>query len=114
MEEPESRALIEAIRPLRPHLTSVVGELETARVCRRAGVPPEQVEQIRAGLVVVALDDEVLRVAATVESPTLRTLDAVHLATAVSLRGDLDAMITYDARLAAAAQEAGISVQAPA
>jgi uncharacterized protein len=113
VEEPGSHALIEAIRPLRPHLTSVIGELETARVCRRAGVPSEQVEQIRAGLVVLALDDEVLRVAVTVEPPTLRTLDAVHLATAVSLGSDLDALITYDARLTTAARDAGLPVQAP-
>lgn len=94
-------------------MTSVVGEIETIRVCGRGSVPPEQVEELRDGLVVVALDDEVRRLAAVVGPPLLRTLDAIHLATALSLREDLDGLVAYDARLARAAAGAGLPVLAP-
>ena len=51
--------------------------------------------------------------AATVGAPTLRTLDAVHLAAALDLGSDLEAMVTYDQRLADAARACGIRVIAP-
>ena len=44
----------------------------------------------------------------------LRTLDAIHLAAAMTLRVSLSAFVTYDRRLAAAAQEAGWPVMSPA
>ena len=114
VEETESAALLEAIAGHGPYLTSVVGEIETLRACRRAEVPFEQVDELRAGLVVVALDDEVRQLASEVGSPTLRTLDAIHLATALSLGEDLDSLVTYDLRLAQAAADASIPVISPA
>src|SRR5438067_12994385 len=45
--------------------------------------------------------------------PRLRTLDAIHLATALDLEEDLDFLVTYDKRLAEAAREAGLQVVAP-
>ena len=94
-------------------MTSVVGEIETLRVCRRAHVPSVQVDELRAGLVIVALDDDVRRLASEVCPPMLRTLDAIHLATAMSLREDLDSLVTYDLRLARAAADAAIPVLSP-
>ncbi|MBW8867314.1 MAG: hypothetical protein JF610_08250 [Acidobacteria bacterium] len=44
---------------------------------------------------------------------TLRALDAIHLATALSLEPDVDGMVVYDTRLAAAARAAGLRVWAP-
>jgi predicted nucleic acid-binding protein len=44
---------------------------------------------------------------------TLRTLDAIHVATALSLGADVSQLATYDDRLAQAAVEAGIDVIAP-
>lgn len=113
MEEIESAALLAAIEGRGPYATSVVGEIETVRVCRRAAIPPEQVEELRAGLVIVVLDDEVSRLASEVGSPALRTLDAIHLATALSLRDELDALVTYDIRLARASADAAIPVLSP-
>jgi uncharacterized protein len=111
--EPESEALVAAIHERGPYVTSVVGEIETVRVCRRANVPAGQVEELREGLVVVALDEEVRRLSATAGAPELRTLDAVHLATALSLRTDLEGLFTYDARLAGEARAAGLAVASP-
>ena len=84
------------------------------RACRRAGVAAGQVDAVRDGLVIVALDEEARRLAASIDPPLLRTLDAIHLGTALSLREELEAMVTYDARLAGAAGEAGLAASSPA
>jgi len=59
-----------------------------------------------------SMDEAVLRAAAGLDPPDLLSLDAVHLATAASLRG-LGALCCYDRRLAAAARAAGIEVAQP-
>ncbi|MEO6085410.1 MAG: type II toxin-antitoxin system VapC family toxin [Umezawaea sp.] len=43
----------------------------------------------------------------------LRSLDAIHLVSAMRLRGDLDAFVAYDKRLVSAAQNAGLPVVSP-
>lgn len=55
VEEPESEALVTAMGGRGPYATSVVGEIETVRVCRRAAVPPAQIDELLGGLLVVAL-----------------------------------------------------------
>jgi len=113
VEEPESQALLARLKGNGPYVTSVVGEIETVRVCRRANVPAEKVEEVLGGVALVALDDEVRRLASTAGAVTLRTLDAIHLATALSLGRYLEAILTYDLRLAEAARDAGLAVAAP-
>jgi uncharacterized protein len=61
----------------------------------------------------IAVSTRILTEAAAIEQPFLRTLDAIHLAAAVSLRASLSAFVTYDKRLAAAAQEIGLPVLSP-
>ena len=51
--------------------------------------------------------------AATIEPVTLRALAALHLATALEVRDELDRFVTYDGRLAAAAETLGLAVLAP-
>jgi hypothetical protein len=51
--------------------------------------------------------------AAALDSPALRTLDALHLATALEIGAELRAFATYDERLAAAAAAEGLEVLAP-
>lgn len=114
VEEPESEALRGALEGQGPYLTSVVGEIEMIRVCRRGNVPAEQIEELRDGLVVVALDGQVQELAAEARPPTLRTLDAIQLATALSLRPELQVLVTYDLRLTEAAENAGLTVMMPA
>ena len=43
----------------------------------------------------------------------MRTLDAIHLATALSLGDDLEALVTYEVRLAEAAGDAGLAALSP-
>jgi len=52
------------------------------------------------GVDLIPIDDAILEVAALLEPPLLRSLDAIHLATARALGSDLGVLITYDRRLA--------------
>lgn len=71
-------------------------------------------ESLWERLDLIAVSTRVLNEAAAIEQPFLRTLDAVHLAAAASMRRSLSAFVTYDTRLAAAAQEAGLPALSPA
>jgi predicted nucleic acid-binding protein len=59
------------------------------------------------------LDVPLLETAADLEPPILRSLDAIHVAAALQLHGALYAMVTYDARMAAAARAARLAVVSP-
>jgi predicted nucleic acid-binding protein len=52
--------------------------------------------------------------AGALEPPTLRTLDAIHVASALALGDELEAIVTYDVRMAAAAEGLGLPLAAPA
>jgi len=61
----------------------------------------------------IRLDDDLLDRAAELDPPTLRALDAIHLAAALTLGKDLAAMVTYDERLAAAGRALGLPIVTP-
>ncbi|MEA2549919.1 MAG: uncharacterized protein QOE42_2517, partial [Chloroflexota bacterium] len=63
---------------------------------------------------VIEIGPSIADPAGIVGPPTLRTLDAIHLATALALQPDLDGFATYDDRLAAAARGLGLPVVSPA
>lgn len=91
--------------------------METRRIARRARIGARSRALLDAVLQNIALyqvDRDVLDRAALVEPATLRSLDAIHLATAMSFGNDLGSLITYDHRLASAAHAAGIAVLTPA
>jgi predicted nucleic acid-binding protein len=73
------------------------------------------VAELLSGNVLIPMDEEILAAAQTVAPPTVATLDAIHLATAVRLSdaGKLDALMTYDKQLATGAREHGLEVLAP-
>jgi uncharacterized protein len=62
----------------------------------------------------VPLSQEIVTDAATIGTPLLRTLDALHLATAATVAAELEGFLTYDKRLAEAASALGLEVYAPA
>ena len=95
-------------------LTSVVGIVETRRAVGRRPYDPVHLGLLLHSLEAVALTPRVAERAAAVRPPGLRTLDAIHLATALELGADLDAFVTYDDRLAAAARALGLPVVSPA
>jgi predicted nucleic acid-binding protein len=61
----------------------------------------------------IAIDDEIVEAAMAEPDRSLRSLDAIHLATARLLGPDLDAVVTYDERLATAAGDADLDTIAP-
>ena len=61
----------------------------------------------------VAIDDDIVEAAMGEPDRSLRSLDAIHLATARIFGPDLDALVTYDNRLATAASDAGLMIVAP-
>jgi len=61
----------------------------------------------------LTIDDEIVEAAMDEPDRSLRSLDAIHLATARLLGPDLDAIITYDDRLAKAASDAGLVTASP-
>lgn len=93
---------------------SVVGLIETRRAIARKVDAGERVDLILRSVVRMDIDDDIARVAAALSPTTLRTLDAIHLATAREIGGELDAFVTYDDRLAHAARAVGLPVVRPA
>jgi len=65
------------------------------------------------GLSLVAFDDELFDAAGELEPPALRSLDALHVASAQRLGSTLTAMVTYDKRMIDAARATGLSVHHP-
>lgn len=88
---------------------------ELMRAVRRAA--PEAAVQAHAvldALVLLQVTPRVFDVAGRLEPTTLRSLDAIHLAAALELGDELEGIVTYDDRLAEAAQAYGVAVLAPA
>jgi hypothetical protein len=114
--ERESVALEAALADWPDWVSSRLAAVECRRALRRARAPRaagHRADQVLAAITLVRLDDPVLKLAETVGTPALRTLDALHLATALSLGDDPDAFLTYDDRLAIAARRAGLNVLQP-
>jgi predicted nucleic acid-binding protein len=114
--EPETAALVEALRSDPDTISSALARVEVMRAIMRAGASPDRAGRA-SGLLdriaLVPIDAQVLAQAAVLEPSDLRSLDAIHLATALLLQQDIDGVLTYDARLAGAAEAAGMAVFAP-
>lgn len=106
---------------LRAELSGWVGlvsssllEIEVLRACGRHGdAYLRRAEQAVARVALLPIDATIVAHAARL-GPALRSLDAIHLATALSLGGEVGAFVVYDERLQAAATKAGLPVTAPA
>lgn len=112
--EPESRALRAEMATGDVLVSSVLLLLEGRRAAARYG--PVALVRARAALSTVTLlpiDDATLETAAGLEPSELRSLDALHLAAALSLAGDLGRVYCYDLRLATAARTLGLDVRQP-
>lgn len=115
--EPESAALLRALAAWPDRLSSALALTEVPRALRRAGFGGAERRRARAVLERVALvdvDRRILATAAALGPPGLRSLDAIHLATALAVREDLAVLVTYDRQLAAAAERAELETLAPA
>lgn len=114
--EEETAALRDwlSVRPEQPVVTSELGRVEVLRAARRVGGrAPTEARAVLGDLDLVPLGRAVQDLACDIATPLLRTLDALHLASAVLLSEELTAFIAYDHRLAVAAQAAGLVVATP-
>jgi predicted nucleic acid-binding protein len=101
-------------RPDAPLVSSALLVVET----RRAVLREDPGQLPRADLLLTRIDQvditrPVLEAASRLPDPALRSLDAIHLATALQLHRELEAVVTYDSRLAAAARRQELPVATP-
>jgi uncharacterized protein len=111
IEEPESEALRAYVQG-RSLISSRVAVVEVGKAVARAN-PTADPQPVLSRIAFVELDADLARVAARTGMPDLRSLDAIHLASALRLEADIDAVVTYDDRQAGAARELGFTVETP-
>ena len=114
--EPESQALFAFARGWPERVSSQLARVEVLRALRRAGAAAPlhtRAQEILARMALVRIDDAVVNSAAEIGPLDLRSLDAIHLATALSLGPELGLFVAYDRRLAEAAKRAGLSTASP-
>jgi predicted nucleic acid-binding protein len=95
-------------------VSSALLAVEAIRAARRYGeLATKRARAALIAITLIPLDQTILDVAAESDPSELRSLDALHLATAVSLGDALGCMYCYDARLADAVRAVGIAVAQP-
>ncbi|WP_028925511.1 type II toxin-antitoxin system VapC family toxin [Pseudonocardia acaciae] len=116
-DEDESRPLTDYLRDLgRPEFaSSKLLSVEARRAALRQ-VPRRlpRLDLMLRDVTQIEISDTVIESASRLPDPLLRSLDAIHLATALLLRDDIDSLLSYDDRLLAAAASHGLPVVSPA
>lgn len=113
VEERETAALLSFLADKPVQVTSRLAAVELSRALLRAGVATDRLGRILEQVGYREVDERIASVAARLTPPQLRTLDAVHLASALELGPELDAFICYDERLSQAARLHGLPVASP-
>lgn len=113
--EPETDALVAALAGNVRLVASEILEVEALRAARRAtgeaGTTATRTQL--TGVRLLPLTAQIRQRTCELEPDTLRSLDAIHIATALDLGERLTRMYTYDTRMTGAAGEAGLVVHAP-
>lgn len=116
LDEPERAPLEEELRRWPDRVSSELTPVECWRAVRRAHAPAHTKTTLAGmleGLILIRFDEALLRLATHIGPPLLRSLDAIHLAAALSIGEYPGAFITYDDRLAAAARKVKLHVVQP-
>ena len=115
VRESETSPLEHAALDFEGLIASRLAALECRRVVRRLSNKRLQqaVEDALDAIYLVELTPAILELAARLDPPMLRSLDAIHLATAISIDDPDLAVLTYDQRLAEAAAVNGLRVLQP-
>ena len=112
--EDESEALWRALRSWPRRVTSRLAVVEVLRAVRREDVAREPLARgILARVALAAMTDGILAQAVQLEPATIRSLDAIHLATAQRVQSGLAAFVSYDKRQLEAAEALGLPVASP-
>jgi predicted nucleic acid-binding protein len=114
--EPATAELLEWLgeRPGVSLVSSALVEVEVPRALRRRA--PARLAAVGATLAQLARvepDAKIRTAAAAIADPHLRSLDAIHLATALQLAEELDSFVSYDHRLLHAAGLQGLPIASP-
>lgn len=115
VKEPESAALASWLDAHvdQPKGSSMLCRVELPRAVRSGGdVAYLRAQMILGDLMQIPLTPELLDAAGSLPG-SLRSLEAIHLATAIRLRSDLSALVAYDRRLLNAAELAGLPTASP-
>ena len=112
--EPDAPAIVRELASFEQHVASRLLRVELRRLAVREDAL-QAADALLNGIALLPVDETTLTAAETVAPTTVGTLDAIHLATALRLLDAklLDALMTYDARLADGAREHGLAVVAP-
>jgi predicted nucleic acid-binding protein len=114
LDEPDKPAIERALATFSARTSSSLLRIELRRLGLRQGML-DRVDSLLSRISLLPLDQQILTAAETLTPSSVATLDAIHLATAVRLAedGKLDALITYDKRLAEGARTHGLKVLSP-
>lgn len=113
--ERESTALRRYLATNPQRVSCALARVEVVRAVGAHGTRAvTRARRLLRSLDLVRLDDELLDEAAALDRSILRSLDAIHLAAARTLGDELTSVVTYDARMRAAADLLGLRVDAPA
>lgn len=115
LRESGEAALLAELAGWNGYVSSTLLAVESIRACARRSV--DDALEARRWLEAVSLlplDDLILDIASELGPTSLRSLDALHLATALSIRDEIGLFVTYDERLADAADDQGLPVGQPA
>lgn len=116
VSEPETPALLSFLRSRSDRVSSALARVEVSRAIRRARLGSShrrRAFEVLERIALIRIDEGVLDRAAELEPADLRSLDAIHLATALSLEPHLAGIVTYDRSFAAAARKTKLPVHAP-
>jgi predicted nucleic acid-binding protein len=95
-------------------VSSALARTEVARaLLSQAPAAIKRGQDVLAEIDLIRITDRVLTLAGSLQPDSLRSLDAIHLASAALLGDEVGRVVTYDERLAAAARDAGLAVAAP-
>lgn len=113
--EPETARLEAHLASREGLVTSVLAVVECGRAARRAGSRRvlQRMDEVLQAVYLIELGGLLLERAATLQPGAMRSLDAVHLATALSVEDPDLELITYDGRMADAARANGLRVAQP-
>jgi len=113
VHESESGALVDHVSRPMTALTSALSVAEVTRALRRAPLTRNDIDTALVGFNLIEVTRPILARAGWVASERLRALDAIHLASALSLGIPDLQFISYDDRLAEAARAQGLNVVQP-
>ena len=116
LPEPESEALAGLLASWDDPVSSTLAVIEVHRATQRASTDEavhRRATEVLEGIHLLEIDDDILGSASSLEPILLRSLDAIHLASALALKPELGALVSYDTRLTEAAKYQEIETLIP-